>query len=535
MVAYRGRDMTADLLVVGAGPTGLSLALQAHHHGARVRVVERRPEMFRPSRALILHPRTLEVLRPLGVTNALLERADTAPRVNLHLGTHVMDTALTDLALPDTAFPHLSLIRQTDVETVLTRALEGRGVSVERGTELLAAEDQGNHARAFLRSSHGAETIRCSFVVGCDGPDSAVRDCAGIGWRGRPYAEEVVLADLDVGGIPPGAGAQAFAGRQGLLFLFPLGEQATWRLLATRASAGHTVGSVGQPGAVVPEAELHRLLSDAGTNARIERLAWSARVPLRCGIARRFRRGRLFVAGDAAHNYSPATGQGMNAGIQDAVNLGWKLAFAASNSANRPTSGFDADVLLDSYDEERRAAARRRLLLTHTSFWAEASTDRLGSWLRAVAAPWAAPVLPALLGRRRLVAEAVRLISQLRVHYRRSALSVEGTPPLRGAPRPGDRLPDAVVSTGGSSEELHGLLARPGVHLLLQRDALPPADARAADRVTVLRLSNSPGRGLVAVRPDGHVGFRCGAADPAGLAGWLSLIGAAPSPPPVRP
>ncbi|WP_457754754.1 FAD-dependent monooxygenase [Streptomyces rochei] len=337
--------MTADLLVVGAGPTGLSLALQAHHHGARVRVVERRPEMFRPSRALILHPRTLEVLRPLGVTNALLGRADTAPRVNLHLGTHVMDTTLADLALPDTAFPHLSLIRQTDVETVLTRALEGRGVSVERGTELLAAEDQGNHARAFLRSSHGAETIRCTFVVGCDGPDSAVRDCAGIGWRGRPYAEEVVLADLDVGGIPPGAGAQAFAGRQGLLFLFPLGEQATWRLLATRASAGHTVGSVGQPGAVVPEAELHRLLSDAGTNARIERLAWSARVPLRCGIARRFRRGRLFVAGDAAHNYSPATGQGMNAGIQDAVNLGWKLAFAASNSANRPTSGFDAGEL----------------------------------------------------------------------------------------------------------------------------------------------------------------------------------------------
>ncbi|MEV0016999.1 FAD-dependent monooxygenase [Streptomyces tendae] len=527
--------MTVELLVVGAGPTGLSIALQAHHHGARVRVVERRPETFRPSSALILHPRTLEVLRPPGVTDALLELANTAPRVDLHLDTHVTATALTDLALPDTAFAHLSLIRQTDVEAVLTRALEGRGVPVGRGTELLAAEDRGKSARAVLRSSHGVETLRCPYVAGCDGPDSVVRNCAGVGWRGRPYAEEVVLAKLEANGMPSGAGAQVFAGRQGLLlFLFPLGEQATWRLLATRASAGDTRGSVGQPGAVVPEAELQRLLSDAGTDAWIERLAWSARVPLRCGIARRFRRGRLFVAGDAAHNYSPATGQGMNAGIQDAVNLGWKLAFAASGPANGPTSGFDADVLLDSYDGERRAAAYRRLLLTHTSFWAEASTGRLPSWLRAVAAPWAAPVVPALLGRRRLVAEAVRLISQLRVHYRRSALSVEGTPPLRGAPRPGDRLPDAAVSTGGPPEELHGLLARPGVHPLLQRDALPPADALAADRVTVLRLSNSPGRGWVAVRPDGHVGFRCGAADPAGLAGWLSLIGAAPSPP-VRP
>ncbi|MFF0683368.1 FAD-dependent monooxygenase [Streptomyces tendae] len=235
----------------------------------------------------------------------------------------------------------------------------------------------------MLRSSHGVETLRCPFVVGCDGPDSVVRNCAGVGWRGRPYAKEVVLANLEANGMPPGAGAQVFAGRQGLLFLFPLGEQATWRLLATRASAGDTRGSVGQPGAVVPEAELQRLLSDAGTDAWIERLAWSARVPLRCGIARRFRRGRLFVAGDAAHNYSPATGQGMNAGIQDAVNLGWKLAFAASGPANGPTSGFDADVLLDSYDGERRAAAYRRLLLTHTSFWAEASTGRLPSWLRA--------------------------------------------------------------------------------------------------------------------------------------------------------
>ncbi|CAM5544579.1 FAD-dependent monooxygenase [Streptomyces pseudogriseolus] len=531
MVAHSGRDVTTavDVLVVGAGTTGLSLALQAHAHGARVRVVERRLEQFRPSRALIVHPRTLEVLRPLGVTDALLESADTAPRVHLHLGSRVVDTGLADLALPDTVFPHLTLMRQTDVETVLARTLADRGVTVERGTELLTARDDGDGAHAVLRSRHGVEEVRCPFVVGCDGPASAVRTCAGIGWHGRPYAEEVVLSDLDLDGTPPDAGAQVFAGRRGLLFLFPLGERAAWRLLATRASAGGAGRDFGQPGAAVPEAELQRLLNDAGTTARIERLAWSARVPLQCGLARRFRRGRLFLAGDAAHTYSPATGQGMNAGIQDAVNLGWKLGFAASGSPGE----FDAEVLLDSYEGERRAAAHRRLLLTHTAFWAEASTGQLPSWLRAVAAPRAAPAVPVLLGRRRLVAEAVRVISQLRVNYRHSPLSVEGTPPLRGAPRPGDRLPDAAVSVGGPAQRLHGLLARPGVHLLLQRDAAPPPDM-ADPRVTVLRLWNSPGRGLVAVRPDGHVGFRCGAADPAGLTGWLSLIGAAPFPP-VRP
>ncbi|MFE9028398.1 FAD-dependent monooxygenase [Streptomyces iakyrus] len=527
--------MTVDVLVVGAGPTGLVLALEAHDHGARVRIVERRPEPFRPSRALILHPRTLEVLRPLGVTDAVLERSDTAPAAALRLGPHVVETRLAGFELPGTAYPHLSLVRQTDVEDVLARALADRGLRVERGTELVTARDGERNASAVLCSPRGTEEIHCPFVAGCDGPASTVRARAGIEWRSRPYAAEVVLADIDLAstaGRPGPTGAQVFAGRDGLVFLFPLGEQAAWRLLATRAADGGAGRDFGQPGPVVPQAELQRLLTEAGARVPIERLAWSARVPLRCGLARRFRRGRLFLAGDAAHNYSPATGQGMNAGIQDAVNLGWKLAFAAGRAGEgRPTS-LDDDALLDSYEVERRAAAHRRLLLTHAAFWAEASTGRVPSWLRGVAAPRAAPVVPALLRRRRLIAEAVRVVSQLRVNYRHSPLSVQGPPLLPGAPPPGDRVPDAVVSLDGALRRLHQLLAGPGVHLLVQRDAdaLFP-EAVTSAQVTVLRLGNSPGRGLVAVRPDGHVGFQCGAADRAGLLGWLALAGAVASHP----
>nr|WP_301272119.1 FAD-dependent monooxygenase [Streptomyces asoensis] len=340
----------------------------------------------------------------------------------------------------------------------------------------------------------------------------------------------MVLADLDLSGDSGRSGAQVFAGRQGLLFLFPLGEQAAWRLLATRASAGGSGLDFGQLGTAVPHTDLQRLLSDVGLDARIERLAWSARVPLQCSLAARFRRGRLFLAGDAAHNCSPATGQGMNAGIQDAVNLGWKLGFAANCSGGEAAGGLGAEVLLDSYDTERRPATHRRLILTHTVFWAEASTGRIPSWLRAVAAPRAAPAVPILLDRRRLVAEGIRFISQLRVNYGHSALSVEGRPRLHGAPRPGDRLPDATVSVGGPPQRLHGLLAGAGVHVLLQRDAAPPPDAVLGPQVTVLRLRNSPGRGLIAVRPDGHVDFRCGTTDAAGLSNWLSLIGASASP-----
>ncbi len=148
---------TPDILVAGAGPAGLALALQAHDHGAVVRVVDRRPEADRPSRALILHSRTLEVLRPLGVTQALLGRADIAPTADLQLGRRVIRVTLADLALPDTAFPHLSLIRQLDVEQVLAKALADRGIEVERGTELIGVRDGPGGVRAILRSPDKTE------------------------------------------------------------------------------------------------------------------------------------------------------------------------------------------------------------------------------------------------------------------------------------------------------------------------------------------------------------------------------------------
>jgi len=206
----------------------------------------------------------------------------------------------------------------------------------------------------------------------------------------------------------------------------------------------------------------------------------------------------------------------MNAGIQDAVNLGWKLAFAAAQPGDKR--------LLDSYDRERRPVAREVMAMTNIVFWAEASLGPVPSALRARLAPLAAPLVPAVIGRRRLVAEAVRLFSQLGVGYRHSPLSVEGTPRRGGGPRAGDRLPDQLVSSAGRTIWLHDLLARPGVHLLLDRDAdtlgtLPPSRF-----VSIHRLTSSPGRGLIAVRPDGYIGFRCRSTEIGQLATWLGWL-----------
>ena len=516
MAGPRGRVTDLDMLVVGAGPTGLTAALQAQAHGATVRLVDRRREALRPSRAMVVHPRTMENLRPLGVTPALLERADLRPRAELHLGGRCVPVTMQELALPDTAFPHLTLIRQMDVEAVLAEALERRGVRIERGVELTAlSQSPGGAVRTVLRRTDRTEQAQFRFVVGCDGQASTVRQLAGISWRGGPYREEVVLADVDLDGdLDPGV-LHAVAGRDGLLFLFALGEGASWRLLATRPLGDANGLGYGQPGPPVPVQEVQSLLDKAGLRASVAEMPWSARVPLQHRLAGSFRVGGLFLAGDAAHAHSPAGAQGMNTGIQDAVNLGWKLGYAAGSTSQGP--------LLASFEAERRPVARLVLAMTHLIFFAEASPSPVARFLRGRLMPAGAPVMPLLLNQPRLLAEGIRMLAQMRVGYRHSPLSYDATPRSTLDARPGNRLPDTDVCCHGATVRLHELTAQPGMHVLLSRDA---PDLSAWTGVSVHRLTDRAGLDAVVVRPDGVVGYRSGNADPIKIANWLRSVGA---------
>jgi 2-polyprenyl-6-methoxyphenol hydroxylase-like FAD-dependent oxidoreductase len=516
-----------DVLVVGAGPTGLTAALTAHAHGARVRIVDRRQHRVRPSRAMMLHARALECLRPLGVTGALLERADTAPEARIHLARRVLQVRLGHVDLPDTAFPHLTLVRQADIEEVLWATLRERGVDVEWGVEFVGLDglpSEEGMVSARLRAADGTtEQLPCRFVAGCDGQSSSVRRLVGAEWGGAPYPVEAILADVELGtALEPGV-LHVAVGDAGLAFLFALGEGASWRMLATRPADVPPHGPFGQLGEGVPAEEVRRLIRESRLGATIDDVRWSARVPLQHRVAKPFRRGPLFLAGDAAHAHSPAGGQGMNNGILDAVNLGWKLGLAASGDAQEP--------LLESYDQERRRAAHQVLALTHLIFFGEASANPAARLARSVLLPYAAPLLPGLLRRRHLTAAAVRLLSQPFVHYRNSSISRDAEPRATRWPRPGNRLPDAPATIGGRRGRLHELTAAPGIHVLLEPDA--PWDpgmlgGQAPNgRVRVHRLVGHPGRGVVAVRPDGYVGFRCGETD-GRLGDWLVLVGAVP-------
>lgn len=527
MVASRGvgrfTDLTArstDILVVGAGPTGLALALFLRHQGVGVRLVERRPEAWRPSRAFVLHARTLELLRPTGVTDTLLRKGDPCADVRIHLGALSMPATLDRLPIGATPFPYVLLERQTDVESTLCEALLEEGVAVERATELIAARQGASSVRATLRRRGCDETVECLYVAGCDGSTSTVRQLAGIGWKGGPTRRSAVLADIDLeGDLEPGT-AHAFPGCSGLLLLLPLGEQATWRLVAMQRS-GVAPPAGFASGVEVGTAGLQALLDRGGLEARISGVAWSKVVPLQQRIAEHYRRGRLFLAGDAAHVHSPAGGEGMNTGIQDAANLGWKLAFAAQ-SVER--SGDEPECLLDSYEQERLQVARQVLALTRAVSWAETGAGWASCQFGAAAAPLLSHLLPPLARRRRILGAMLRVLSQLWVSYPHSPLSLEEGKCGRARPGPGERAPDEQLVTAEGAVRLHELLSTPAVHVLLQRDA-PDLAQLAAPKVKLHRVTSWPGSGMVVLRPDGHVGLRSSHADHETLRRWLAILG----------
>ncbi|HEY7174455.1 MAG TPA: FAD-dependent monooxygenase, partial [Micromonosporaceae bacterium] len=384
------------------------------------------------------------------------------------------------------------------------------------GTELVALDATGECPRVTVRGQDGVEEDEYVWVAGCDGATSTVRGLAGIGWSGSAYRHDILLADVELSGSMRADSVHLGLGRRGLCLLFPCGESAAWRLLATRPTNTSTT-EAGQFGPPLPRAELAQVLAEARIPARISDVAWSSRIGLQHRLAESYRRGGVFIAGDAAHVNSPAGGQGMNTGIQDAANLGWKLALAPKSAR--------LEELLDSYEQERRPVARSVRRLTDVVFLAESSTDPLTAWVRGSIAPHVGKLLPTVMGRRRLVAHGFRLAAQLGVGYRRSVLSVPPSPWWARGLRPGDRLPDADVTVDGRTARVHEAIASPGVHLLIGPDGSVPIVNR--DTVSVHRVDAPQWPGVIAVRPDGYVGLVADSVDDIALRRWLLMVGAA--------
>ena len=395
-VGATGRSVPLNVLVVGAGPTGLAMAAQLRAFGARFRVVDRQLDRVHESRALAIQPRTLEVLAGLGVTAELVARGNPAVQLRMHLGRRVVSLPLYDRGLDDTAYPFLLFLSQAETERILSGHLAECGVAIERGVELVGLEPEEHRVTSRLAHHDGRpESVAARYVVGCDGAHSAVRELSGIPFVGAPYPQTFLLADLEVDGLERDA-AHAYVTEAGILLFFPLRTPASWRMLAMRPRFDHVGEAIGL-------ARLQAIVDAyGGEGLRLRDPVWMTDFRLHHRGATRYHAGSVFLAGDAAHIHSPAGAQGMNTGIQDAVNLGWKLAMVARGIAN--------PAMLDTYELERAPIGRAILRLTDRAFTIATTDSAIVQFARARLAP---RLVPLVLRSATLRTAGFRIVSEL--------------------------------------------------------------------------------------------------------------------------
>ncbi|GGT34044.1 3-(3-hydroxyphenyl)propionate hydroxylase [Streptomyces kurssanovii] len=348
-----------DVLVVGAGPVGLTAAAELRGRGVTCRLIDRLPARLPYAKAVGIQPRTLEIWDRLGIARDALAAA--APMRGQLTYVNGVERVRIELKLPPDVPYGFAALPQYETERIIEEHLARRGTRIERGTELASfVQDEDGVWSTVTTPSGRTEEIRSRYLVGCDGAHSVVRKSLGLTFEGAAFAEEYMLADVEVDwSLPPGYSVRATHVGDGaaddLLVCIPLPGHRRYRMsmlvppeLSVRRqpdadSVAHGLEGGRAPGLEHVQAVLDRLAPEPTTASA---LRWSSVFRISHRLVDRYSRGRVFVAGDAAHIHPPTGAQGMNTGIQDAYNLAWKLALAVTGTA-RPG-------LLDSYDAERR-------------------------------------------------------------------------------------------------------------------------------------------------------------------------------------
>jgi 2-polyprenyl-6-methoxyphenol hydroxylase-like FAD-dependent oxidoreductase len=412
-------------LIIGAGPTGLVLALWLTKMGVKVRIIDKTSEPGTTSRALAVQARTLELYRQLDLTDAVISKGHRVPAVNLWVkGEAEARLGFEHVGSRLTPYPFLHIFPQDQHERLLIERLEMLGIRVERNTELTGFVERNDGVLARLRGSDGTQQdCEAQFLAGCDGARSIVREIIGTGFPGGTYRQLFYVADVLAAGPAVNGELHIDLDEADFLAVFPLAGTGRARLIGTvRDERADRADSL----------KFEDISSRAidSLKVSIETVNWFSTYHVHHRVTQHFRKGRAFLVGDAAHIHSPAGGQGMNTGIGDAINLAWKLAEVVAGRAD--------DMLLDSYESERIGFARRLVSTTDRVFSFATADGRIADFMRTRVAPVLFPFAVSFDPVREFM---FRTVSQTMINYRDGPLS-RGT---AGQVRGGDRLPWVTI------------------------------------------------------------------------------------------
>ena len=507
-----GSSKIPSVLIVGAGPVGLTLAAELARYGVPVRIIDKVAQPTDKSRAVVVWGRTLELLDRMGCAGGFVAagiRASAAHLISSQDHGRPDQAIRIDFGLLTNPFPYALMLPQSGTERLLTEHLAGLGVSIERSVELTQLRQDKDGVEAELRHLDGqVETMRVAWLAGCDGAHSNTRKLIGQRFSGHTFPTEWLMADLNLQGLstPPGEPALFFHG-DGILALFPIGPDNLYRLAANLGPALEE-----GRGSDVSLAEIQALITRRGpTDLIATRSSWHATFRINERQVETYRSERVFLVGDAAHIHSPAGGQGMNTGMQDAVNLAWKLALICRGDVELNAGG---QKLLDSYDIERRAVGTQTLRvagrMTALGLMKHPLTQGVRNRIAKLVMRWR-PVQHAL----------ARQLSGLTVQYRVSDLNGFGRRGSRAPLRAGQRFPMTA-----RSREIDRL-----PRFQLAGEITPTEAARLASLFPKLLQPDIatasamlPTGRLWLLRPDGYVALATGTGDSAAIAAYLARL-----------
>ncbi|MGQ0581447.1 MAG: FAD-dependent monooxygenase [Reyranella sp.] len=481
------------VLIAGAGPVGLTLANELARHGIPVRIVDKNAERTDKSKALVLWSRTLELFDDAGYAKEFVAVGMKGHGAQISTGKKIVANVSLDSL--DSRFPYALMIPQSETERVLEERLAAAGVKVERTVELASFTDKGASIEAMLKKADdSSETVQADWLVGCDGAHSAVRHGLGLAFEGSTLESHWALADGYIPGLDPKDRMHIFWHRDGILAFFPIvGER--WRVIG---DLGPATGNERHADPTL--AEINALMAHRGSPDLVMKDPfWLAAFRINERKVKDYAKGRVFLAGDAAHIHSPAGGQGMNTGMQDAFNLAWKLALVIEGAA-KPS-------LLDSYSPERSAVGER--VLKNAGRLTEAATmhNPVAQGLRNTIVKFATG-FPAIQHK------IANQLGEMDIGYPMSPLTAKNGAVANG-PKSGERWADRLPAGAGG----------------MRFTALGPAETVAALAAKFPKLvTASPAKepehktALRLIRPDGYVSFAGAAKDQAKVETYLAAI-----------